>query len=371
MIELEHYNIFDYYILNKDTAENIQFDRLETITWVDPDNIEHFQMIILERNNKYCFIKPNKQISTGFIFDSSEKLYDYGGDCNYVKIGVGQEYSIWDIYNFDYAFKGFYSEVEDFNYNDVTSFLVRNTSNLNQTDNFKDPFIDYHLYYTCENLFGPFYSKKQAEHFWNEALDKKLVVVFDTETNGLPKNYSNINDWPELVQIAWRVYDWYGHLVKSNNYVIYPENFIISSESSKIHGINTEFATRNGFPLEKVLNEFINDIDVASTIVGHNLEFDLKTIQASIRRVYPRFFQTYIDIIEQKRHLCTMKLGTHYCKIPSPKGYKWPTLSELHLALFSSDFDGSHNAETDARITAKCFWGLYENRLVEKLARLV
>ena len=42
---------------------------------------------------------------------------------------------------------------------------------------------------------------------------------------------------------------------------------------------------------------------------------------------------------ESTKKLCTMKSSTEYCKIPGLYGYKWPTLSELHIKLFGEDLE--------------------------------
>ena len=51
-----------------------------------------------------------------------------------------------------------------------------------------------------------------------------------------------------------------------------------------------------------------------------------------------------------------MKLATDYCKIPGMYGYKWPSLSELHIKLFNEDFEEAHDASADISATARCFW---------------
>lgn len=41
-----------------------------------------------------------------------------------------------------------------------------------------------------------------------------MILLFDTETTGKPKNYkapsSDTENWPRLVQIAWEKYDYNG-----------------------------------------------------------------------------------------------------------------------------------------------------------------
>ena len=54
-----------------------------------------------------------------------------------------------------------------------------------------------------------------------------------------------------------------------------------------------------------------------------------------------------------------MEISTNFCAIPSTNGYggyKWPKLSELHMKLFGTQFEDSHNAMADVEATAKCFW---------------
>ena len=56
--------------------------------------------------------------------------------------------------------------------------------------------------------------------------------------------------------------------------------------------------------------------------------------------------------------MCTMKLSTDYCKIPGRFGYKWPSLSELHIKLFGEDFEEAHDASVDINATERSFWRL-------------
>ena len=53
-----------------------------------------------------------------------------------------------------------------------------------------------------------------------------------------------------------------------------------------------------------------------------------------------------------------------FCKIPGKYGYKWPTLSELHLKLFDFDFEGAHDALLDVKACAKCLFELERKKVV-------
>ncbi len=181
-----------------------------------------------------------------------------------------------------------------------------------------------------------------------------MYLFFDTETTGLPRNWkapvTDLNNWPRMVQIGWILYDNEGNEIESNDYIIKPENFTIPTESSRVHGITTERAIREGVSLEEALNHFNELIDRSNYIVAHNISFDEKILGAELLRTNIQ------SNFNNKRKLCTMKLATDYCKIPGMYGYKWPSLSELHIKLFNEDFEEAHDASADISATARCFW---------------
>lgn len=181
-----------------------------------------------------------------------------------------------------------------------------------------------------------------------------MYLFFDTETTGLPKNWkapvTNLNNWPRMIQIAWILCDKKGNRIESSEFIIKPENFIIPLEASRIHGISTEKAMNEGKDLKTVLLAFNELVDQVDCIVAHNISFDEKIIGAELLR------KKVSSDFESKRKLCTMEASTNYCRISGHYGYKWPTLSELHIKLFGEDFEGAHDAYADINATEKCFW---------------
>ena len=59
--------------------------------------------------------------------------------------------------------------------------------------------------------------------------------------------------------------------------------------------------------------------------------------------------------IMDKAKIDTKDEGTQFCAIPGPRGFKWPSLGELHHALFNKGFDDAHDAAADVEATARCF----------------
>ncbi len=185
-----------------------------------------------------------------------------------------------------------------------------------------------------------------------------MYLFFDTETTGLPRNYkspaSDTNNWPRLVQIAWRLHDERAKVLDAQEYIIKPEGFTIPAEASKVHRITTERANEEGVELQKVLDDFALLINEAQYIVAHNISFDEKIIGAEFYR------KNVANKLEQRSKICTMHSTTDFCKLPGRYGYKWPKLQELHLKLFGEEFEEAHDAAADIDATAKCFWKLKE-----------
>ncbi len=183
-----------------------------------------------------------------------------------------------------------------------------------------------------------------------------MYLFFDTETNGLPKNWNasvrDLKNWPRIVQIAWLLYDKNHNLITEKSYIIKPKGFSIPIDVSKVHGITTEKALALGVELEKVLNEFNELINETNIIIAHNIDFDIKIVGAEFLR------SNIKSNLFKKQKFCTMKTTKNLCKIPGRYGYKWPTLSELHYHLFKENFEEAHNAIIDVKICAKCFFEL-------------
>ena len=189
-------------------------------------------------------------------------------------------------------------------------------------------------------------------------------LFFDTETTGLPLSWrapvEDLDNWPRMVQIALVLYE-DGIKISNNNYIIKPEGFEIPIESSKIHGITNEHATKEGISLQEVLKEFKSSAGKADFLVAHNMSFDQMIVGAELLR------NNMQNFLVSKDRICNMEISTNFCASPSIhgySGYKWPKLSELHMKLFGKEFGDSHNALADVEATAKCFWEMKRRQII-------
>ena len=135
----------------------------------------------------------------------------------------------------------------------------------------------------------------------NYIMRSNIVFIY-AETNGLHKSYQaitgyNVNLYSNLVVLNYNI-GYYSEskkkiIIKPENkhrIIIKPFGFIISEESTKIHGITQEYAMEHGEDIEKVLTKFLEDIKEINIIISHNLNFNLKTIQAEVFRKRMRFY---------------------------------------------------------------------------------
>lgn len=186
-----------------------------------------------------------------------------------------------------------------------------------------------------------------------------MYLVFDTETTGLPKNYSaplsDSANWPRLVQLAWQIYDEDGNLWEKHNHIIRPDGFIIPDEAAKIHRISQARALKEGEDLKTILEKFAAHIRRAGFLVGHNISFDEKIVGAEF------FRHNITNTLDSAAKICTMKSSVVFCALDNGRNngfYKWPNLSELHLKLFGQDFPEAHDAEIDVAACARCLFAL-------------
>jgi DNA polymerase III epsilon subunit-like protein len=173
-------------------------------------------------------------------------------------------------------------------------------------------------------------------------------LFFDTETTGL-------SSYARLVQIAWILCGPSGTEISRGSHIIRPDGFVIPRDATRIHGITTEQAKRDGIPLAHALKSFSEAIDQSASLVAHNFSFDEMIVSAEFLR------SDIPNSMYAKKRICTMESSTNFCAMPSRSsynGYKWPKLIELHHKLFGAFFDHAHDASADVHATAKCFWEL-------------
>ncbi|MDG1913512.1 MAG: DNA polymerase III subunit alpha [Crocinitomix sp.] len=186
-----------------------------------------------------------------------------------------------------------------------------------------------------------------------------MYIIFDTETTGLPKNwkapYTDTDNWPRCIQIAWQLHDELGVLIENKDYLVKPDGFNIPYDAERIHGISTELAEEQGVPLSQVLEEFNDALGKAKFVVGQNVGFDNNVMGCEFHRMSVETELNNMSVLDT----CTEKTA-QLCQIPGGRGgkFKLPTLTELHEFLFNVPFSEAHNATADVEATTRCFFEL-------------
>jgi hypothetical protein len=89
-----------------------------------------------------------------------------------------------------------------------------------------------------------------------------MVIVFDTETTGLPKDYKanadQVDNWPRIIQLAWALFENNGTPIKTAKHLIKPDGWQIPTKETFMADGKTEeeaikqadFWVRNNYTME-------------------------------------------------------------------------------------------------------------------------
>ena len=180
-----------------------------------------------------------------------------------------------------------------------------------------------------------------------------MYLFFDTETNGLPKNWKakpqEVDNWPRIIQLAFTVVDVNFNEVYSYSELIKPDGWTIPNEKFWIeNGYSTESNILNGVMMFEALHALKNAINTCTHVFAHNMDFDYNIIAAEMIRYGVRADHS-------PKRVCTMKSTTDFVGAKNARGgQKWPKLEELHEKLFGVKFDNAHDALADVSATVRC-----------------
>jgi DNA polymerase-3 subunit alpha len=236
-----------------------------------------------------------------------------------------------------------------------------------------------------------------------------LVLVFDTETTGLPRVGREvesqlerppaesesvwaraISEWPVTIQFSYIIYN-----LATNQYSMYnkyvedmpagmAEAFLADSTThytvrGALEKRAEQVAKKAGGDLShlmatrrEIMEQFMKDLNQDITLVAHNLKYDYKMVLAELYRLKlesgdDAFFRTNAGMLSSKPQYCTMCVAQRdkKAKIKSKGKYgkpwdKPPKLEELYNKLFGYDpIQGNlHNSLIDSIATLRCFYRL-------------
>lgn len=190
-----------------------------------------------------------------------------------------------------------------------------------------------------------------------------MKLFFDTETTGFPKKDLPLNhpSQPHIVQLAAILVSEDKKEVCTLNTIIDNGYITIPEEATKVHGITTGFAKKNGVEAYGALSLLNYMMLKADEIIGHNIDFDMLMYNIAINKIGRYEFKEW-DLIKYPPLYCTMKSSTNIVGIPHNHAgqNKWPKLTEAYKFAFGEDFDNAHNAMADVRATMRLYYWLKE-----------
>jgi DNA polymerase III epsilon subunit-like protein len=196
------------------------------------------------------------------------------------------------------------------------------------------------------------------------------VLVFDTETTGLPTernpSITETSKWPYIVQLSYIVYDFESNDIISlyDEILKLPEGIEITAESINLHKITEEINKTAGINRKVSLQQFNNQLETVDLVIGHNISFDKRLIMVEcIRNGIQQKFN-YRE--NKKKEYCTMKNNVNLCNIEKignngKKYLKYPTLTELYYNLFNENPKNVHNSLIDVLLTLRCYIKVISN----------
>jgi DNA polymerase III epsilon subunit-like protein len=200
------------------------------------------------------------------------------------------------------------------------------------------------------------------------------VLLFDTETNGLPKNryapYSCTDAYPAILQISWAIYNVERTMTLLENQdkrLRLSPDIPWDAGAEEIHGITENDARNRGQDPATVFLDFRDALHSVDMIICHNLAFDKPVIRAAAYASSLRLPET--DAVQLRnlwplkcKELCTMETTRDLVKVPSaPEArhpFKAPRLNELYTHLYGHPYDlvghSLHSAKADTHCLASC-----------------
>ena len=202
-------------------------------------------------------------------------------------------------------------------------------------------------------------------------------ITFDTETTGLPRErwgqIADSSNWPYIIQLSWMLYDnELNRVTKGNDIIKIDADVNLTPESINVHGITRERCNREGIPIKTAILNFQKALKEADVVIAHNLNFDKRLMMAECHRNGMRH-----EFYNSKAYYCTMKNSIDLCKIEAisqktgEKYFKYPKLTDLHIHLFNTIPEGTHDALVDIIICFRCYYKMiyhedvaFKNRII-------
>lgn len=196
----------------------------------------------------------------------------------------------------------------------------------------------------------------------------ELILLYDTETNGLPQWNLPSEDpsQPHITQLAAELCDEHnGNTIATLNTLIRPDGWAIPDDLAELTGITTERALAEGIPIADALRQFTPLWRRASMRVGHNESFDARMLRIEYFRELDAD-DPFHDQWKGGQAFCTQGRCTKILNLPPTakmlaagrKHAKSPNLGEAYKFFTGKELEGAHDAMVDVAAAKAVYFGI-------------
>ncbi len=184
------------------------------------------------------------------------------------------------------------------------------------------------------------------------------IVVFDTETTGLPvKGDILLPDQPWVVQMGAVLLEDFEQTRTLNALVCPPEGIVFHERAVATHGLSEELCRSEGRPIKDVFAEFRDLCDGIDMIAAYNLAFDDQIMRSCSLRLDPdSYSEKPIYPANAQRH-CIMNHATNFLR-----GRR--KLEQAYLQLLGKPLTDAHDAFADTLAAVEVFKALIAKTMV-------
>lgn len=175
---------------------------------------------------------------------------------------------------------------------------------------------------------------------------KSHFLFINIKGNGLPITgawHTNSEDWPNIIQIGWVLFEEDGTEITRSERIIKPEGFTISRSAELLHGISHQEALINGVCIRSVIKELELITSKTLYIGGHDVKFIKGMVVSETIRNHLH------PIFNGKQYICTAN------GVLKNEKYKDLKLSQLYKKL-GYRFDETQSALTNAIASGEFYW---------------
>lgn len=199
------------------------------------------------------------------------------------------------------------------------------------------------------------------------------ILFLDTETTGLPSDTAPIefSGNPVPIEVASVLCETDDRDSRRNTYCTYIgfNDVQCDPHAFAAHRIEDDTRKSLGRAPRGVMTKIIADMTLALSVVGHNIQFDLKMLRIAAYRADSSgtLLEALDSEIARLDVQCTLNLATDICCLPATermrarfpgKLYKPPNLGEAYRFFFGRDFTGAHGALADCLAARDVYYAI-------------